>query len=146
MTLVQSLVHAYVATLTLRSCPGCWHIYLLVTNPTPNPFAACSGLRPLCSSIITHLTHANVWESMRKPCSCTQFIKSCISYKSCENPYPYCKSCDRENLYQVLQVTCAASECAMKSIVCCRLYCYSCCALITIQMATNLSTMVILIY
>ena len=53
---------------------------------------------------IIRLTHANVWESMRKPCSCTQFIKSRIFYsKSCENPYQYCKS--RENPYQVLQVT-----------------------------------------
>ena len=41
------------------------------------------------------LTHANVWESMGKPSSCTQFIKRRIFYyKSHENPY------------QVLQVTC----------------------------------------
>ena len=40
---------------------------------------------------------------MGKPCSCMQFIKSCISY------YTSC-----ENLYQVPQVMCAASECAMK--------------------------------
>ena len=53
---------------------------------------------------------------MGKPSSCTQFIKSRISYyKSRENPYQYCKS--RENPYQVLQVTCAASERAMKSKV-----------------------------
>ena len=66
--------------------------------------------------IIIRLTHANVWESMGKPCSCTQFIKSRILYyKSRENPYQYCKS--RENPYQVLQVTCAASERAMKSKV-----------------------------
>ena len=45
-----------------------------------------------------------------------QFIKSSIFYcKSCENPYQYYKS--RENLYQILQVTRAASECAMKSKV-----------------------------
>ena len=56
--------------------------------------------------IIVRLTHANAWESMGKPCSCAQFIKSRIFY---------CKS--RENPYQVLQVTCAASECAMKSKV-----------------------------
>ena len=67
----------------------------------------------------------------------------------------YCKS--RENLYQVLQVTCAVSKSAMKSkvhmiksyhhstklyrkisLVCCHWHCYSCCALVTIQMATNL--------
>ena len=36
---------------------------------------------------IIRLTHANVWESMGKPCSCMQFIKSRIFYsKSCENP------------------------------------------------------------
>ena len=53
---------------------------------------------------IIRLTHANVWESMGKPCSCTQFIKSRIFYyKSRDNPYQYYKS--RENPYQVLQVT-----------------------------------------
>ena len=41
---------------------------------------------------------------MGKPCSCMQFIKSCISY------YMSC-----ENLYQVLQVMCVASKCAMKA-------------------------------
>ena len=65
---------------------------------------------------IIRLTHTNVWEPMGKPCSCTQFIKSCIFYsKSRENPYQYCKS--RENLYQILQVMCAAYERAMKSEV-----------------------------
>ena len=55
-------------------------------------------------SIIIRLTHANVWESMGKPCSCTQFIKSHILYyKSRDNLYQYYKS--RENPYQVLQVT-----------------------------------------
>ena len=59
------------------------------------------------------LTHANVWESMGKPCSCVQFIKSRIFYcKSRENLYQYYKS--RENPYQVLQVTHAASERAMR--------------------------------
>ena len=52
---------------------------------------------------IIRLTHANLWESIGKPCSCTQFIKSCIlHYKSCKNPY------------QVLQVICVMSERAMK--------------------------------
>ena len=75
----------------------------------------------------------------------------------------YCKSCNmslyqyyksHENPYQVLQVTCAASECAMKSkvcmikllscytgkisLVCCCWHSYSCCPLVTIQTATNL--------
>ena len=67
-------------------------------------------------SIIIRLTHANVWESMGKPCSCMQFIQSRNFYcKSHENPYQYYKS--RENPYQVLQVTRAASERAMKSKV-----------------------------
>ena len=52
------------------------------------------------------LTHANVWESMGKPCSCTQFIKCRIFYSK-----------SRENPYQVLQVTCAAYDHAMKSEV-----------------------------
>ena len=68
-----------------------------------------------------------------KPCSDMQFIKSRIFttshmrihistasphenpyqyYKSHENPYQYYKS--RENPYQVLQVTCAASDRAIK--------------------------------
>ena len=66
-------------------------------------------------TFIICLTHANVWESMGKPCSCVQFIKSRIFTKLCENPYQYYKL--RENPYQVLQVKCAASECAMKSKV-----------------------------
>ena len=51
--------------------------------------------------LIIRLTHVNVWESMGKPCSCTQFI--IFYYKSRDNPYQYYKS--RENPYQVLQVT-----------------------------------------
>ena len=38
---------------------------------------------------IMPLTHANVWESVEKPCSCVQFLKSDFYYKSCENPYQY---------------------------------------------------------
>ena len=142
-------------------------------------------LMPQLSSVI-RLTHANVWESMGKPCSCIQFIKAvffttshtriCISnssharihvsttshariyvsatsharicvsttsharicqcYKSRENLCQCYKSREnlcqcyksRENLcqcykshenpYQILQVTCTASERAMKSKVC----------------------------
>ena len=59
------------------------------------------------SGIIIRLTHVNVWESMGEPCSCMQFTKSRIFY--CES---------HENPHQVLQVTCAASERAMKSKVC----------------------------
>ena len=68
------------------------------------------------TGLIIHLTHTNVWESMGKPCSCMQFIKSRIFYcKSRENPYQHYKS--HENPYQVLQVTHAVSERAMKSKV-----------------------------
>ena len=53
--------------------------------------------------IIIHLTHMNIWESIGKPCSCMHFINSHIFYyKSCEN------------LCQLLQVTCAVSEHALK--------------------------------
>ena len=39
------------------------------------------------------LTHANVWESMGKPCSSMQFIESHTFYcKLRENPYQYYKS------------------------------------------------------
>ena len=85
-----------------------------------------AGIEPAIHTIIIRLTHANVWESMGKPCSCMQFIKSRIFYcKSRENPYQYYKSREnpyqyyksRENPYQVLQVTRAASERAMKSKV-----------------------------
>ena len=77
----------------------------------------CGGLSKLIQDYIIRLTHANVWESMGKPCSCTQFIKAVFFYyKSRDNLYQYYKS--RENPYQVLQVTCAASERAMKSKVC----------------------------
>ena len=51
------------------------------------------------------LTHANIWESMGKPCSWTQFVKGRIFYyKSLENPYQYHKS--HKKSYEVLQVTC----------------------------------------
>ena len=33
---------------------------------------------PMINHLIIRLTHANVWESMGKPCSCMQFIKSRI--------------------------------------------------------------------
>ena len=75
---------------------------------------------------IIHLTHVNVCKSMGKSCSCMQFIKAVFSTTShvriristashVRIRIRYCKSC--ENLYQVLQFTCAASERAMKSKV-----------------------------
>ena len=54
-------------------------------------------------------------ESLGKPCSCIQFIKSIFYCKSRENPYQYYKS--RENLYQVLQVTLIVFEHAVRSKV-----------------------------
>ena len=67
-------------------------------------------------NFIIRLTHVNVWESMGKPCSCIQFIKSRIFYcKSRENPYQCYKSL--ENPYQVLQVMRTASECTVKLMV-----------------------------
>ena len=61
-----------------------------------------------------HLTHVNVWESVGKPCRCTQFAKSRVLfyYKSRKNSYQYYKSC--KNPCTVLPVTCAAIERAMK--------------------------------
>ena len=64
-----------------------------------------SVFRSFFFSNYIYLTLMNAWESMGKPCSCTQFIKCCILYyKSCKNPYQYYKS--HKNSYQVLQVTC----------------------------------------
>ena len=99
---------------------------------------------------IIRLTHANVWESIGKPCSCIQFNKTCIVYyKSRKNPYQYYKS--RENPSQVLQVMCNEIEGSYDKIIitivpsytgkilliCCRWHCYSCFTLVTIQTATN---------
>ena len=43
---------------------------------------------------------------MGKPCSCMQFIKSCIFYcKSCENPYQYYKSREIEGSYDKIIIT-----------------------------------------
>ena len=100
-------------------------------------FAACvlrldslERKREKSQSMITHfikrLTHTNVWESIGKHCSCTQFIKSLIFTTSHAririSTASYVKICfryykSRENPYQVLQVTCTASERAMKSKV-----------------------------
>ena len=95
--------------------------YLKTLRPSVAPLLRIVGelrvgdLRVGEMRIYQRLTHANVWQSMGNPCSCKQFIKSGIFYcKSCKNPYQY-KS--RENPYQALQVTRAASERAMKSKV-----------------------------
>ena len=37
-------------------------------------------IKSVINSFIIRLTHANVWESVGKPCSCMQFIKSRIFY------------------------------------------------------------------
>ena len=56
---------------------------------------------------IIHLSHM-CGESLGMPCSCIQFIKTLIFY---------CKSQVTRESVSILQVTCAASECAMKSKV-----------------------------
>ena len=67
----------------------------------------------IISIIFYHMFYyINVQESMGKSCGC---IKS-LYYKSFMNPYQYYKSC--ENLCQVLQVLCAASEHVIKLKVC----------------------------
>ena len=48
---------------------------------------------------ITRLTHTNVWETIGKPCSCTQFISCILHYKSRENPH------------QVLKIACVVWTC-----------------------------------
>ena len=97
-----------------------------------NELRALLGLSCQCSTVelwqpnnyltnlllIIRLTYANVQESMGKSCSCMQFILSDIFfyYKSCGNLYQYYKP--HKNQYQVLQVTCAVSKCAMKLKIC----------------------------
>jgi len=74
-------------------------------------------------------------EALQLHSVCTLYCKPCKNpyqyYKSCENPYQYYKS--RENPYQVLQVTHAASECAMKS----KVHMIKSVCIITIQTAAN---------
>ena len=116
-TMMASLTHQCQARLCEYSYKRCWEpIYkTVVQDRTPTVSTLCTGLGD-SYFIIIHLTWVNVWESMGKPFSCTQFIKSRIFYKKlCEKPYQYYKSC--ENPYQVLQVMHAASERAMKSKV-----------------------------
>ena len=125
-----------------------------------NKYRPCCSQDWIVTPFIIRLTHANVWESMGKPCSCMQFIKSRIFYyKSRKNPYQYYQS--RENLYQYCKshvnplsgtashMLASKTEGAYdnnhstklyreKNItLCCRWHCYSCCALVTIQTATN---------
>ena len=71
------------------------YILMLLTS-TRSHFGSDLHAKYLTSNTIyiIRLTHTNLWESMGKPCSCTQFIK---------NHNFYYKS--HENLHQVLQVT-----------------------------------------
>ena len=98
-------------------------------------------------NVIICLTHANVWHSMGKPCTCTQFIKSRIFYyKSHENPYQALQvtresvsgttshvcclwTCNKiESSYDKIIVTIVSSYTEKKiSRVCCCLCCYLCC-------------------
>ena len=70
---------------------------------TTHSFFSCAWC---CLHFIIYLTHANVWESMGKP------VCHIFYYESRQDPYQHYKSC--ENPYEVQQVTCAASERAIK--------------------------------
>ena len=70
------------------SCPRCIKCCVLLLN-----ISVCL--------ITIRLTHTNVWQSVGKPCSCTQFT-FLLHVQVTENPYQYYKS--RKNPYQVLQV------------------------------------------
>ena len=55
----------------------------ILTTNQQSRFTGQAGaifITPIFVVDIIHLTHANVWESMGKPCSCMQFIKSRIFY------------------------------------------------------------------
>ena len=102
--------------------------------------------------LVICLTHTNVWESIRKPCSCTA-VQSRTKSESCKNPCQYYKS--RENPYQVLAgyvrfvlndrskpkvriiKSISPSYTEKRSLVCCHWHCYSRCAIVTIKTATN---------
>ena len=85
----------------------------------------CMGVNREALQLYTVETHINVWESMVKPCSCTQFIKSSFTTSHARICIRYYKP--PENLYQVLQATgesvsgtashVRCIECAMKSKV-----------------------------
>ena len=76
-----------------REIPPCFDFYIVTRS-----YSSCLFLCALGgdNSIFIRLTHANVWESMEKPCSYRRItsIKSCIFYyKSCENCIRYYKLC-----------------------------------------------------
>ena len=62
---------------------------------------------------IIRLTRMNVLESMGKPCSCTQSVFFITSHMRIHTSTTIKL---RENPYQVLQVMCAVSECAMRFV------------------------------
>ena len=67
-------------------------------------------------NIIIRLTHANVWESMKKPCRCMQFIKAILFATS--HARIRISTTSHKNPYYVLNVMCVMSELAMKLKVC----------------------------
>ena len=79
--------------------------------------------------VFTH--HTRLWESMGKPCSCTQFIKSRILYyksRACVLTYN-----ETEASYHYHHST---KLCWKEiSLIFCHWHCYSCCTLVTIQTA-----------
>ena len=69
------LVTYSVIVLLFPTMDGCFVYYVLSIV-----HCARTALLLYYGTFIIRLTHANVWESMGKPCSCTQFIKSHIFY------------------------------------------------------------------
>ena len=123
-------------------------IYLkqkLISQPHP-PYLVRDAinilLEPLkyiaCSSpcIFICLTHANVWESIGKPCSCTHFVKSRIFFTTSHVHASEHATKSKVRMIKSLSTQYQAIP-EKISLVCCRWHCYSCCILITIQTATN---------
>ena len=95
-----------------------------------------------CKFYHTSNSRYNVWESMGKPCSCTRFIKSRIfllqvtreSVSGTSHVRCVCTCNEIGGSYDKIIITIVPSK---LSLVCCRRHCYSCCALVKIQTATN---------
>ena len=60
-----------------------------------------------------HMSNSHEYMGVSGEVNCSYMLYQIFYYKSRKNPYQYYKS--HENLYHVLQVTCTASERAMKS-------------------------------
>ena len=119
-----------------REILPCFDFYVVTRSYSSRPFLRALGGDN--SIFIIRLTHANVWDSMEKPCSCRRItsIKSCIFYyKSCENCiryYKLCALCLNANHYHH---STKLYQKKYHSFVAIGLLLV--CALVTIQMATN---------